>query len=370
MLYSINLKAQTMYLWVGETRRCEASSAVVGLTTNIGWNCDMPAISLSGVGLYRDVTINNYFKGTAIVKCTWQYKLYYNDTYKPANCTWYIACRDNPLVLSTSSLRLNSGGQGYITASLTYSNSYSSKARITYTSTNPSVASVSSDGLVTARQTGQAYITVYSSVSAEAKSCLVTVVENNVNYVSSVTVSPSVMRLGVGEKESLTASVLPSNARNKTVTWSSSDETCVTVSQTGEICAIKKGDATITATSNLTQTVSGTSIITVYEQPTKVSLSGEVLYKRISKTLKPQIFPEDAETTFSWTSSNPSVASIDDSGFITPLSPGETTITVHTKNGLETSAIFYVKELPTGLTKRDLKKRIQSIKALINETLN
>lgn len=66
--------------------------------------------------------------------------------------------------------------------------------------------------------------------------------------VTSVELDKNQLRLVVGTAETLTVSVLPNNATNKSVSWSSSDQGVATVSPTGVVSGVKNGNAIITAT--------------------------------------------------------------------------------------------------------------------------
>ncbi|HGF7732436.1 TPA: Ig domain-containing protein [Enterococcus faecium] len=63
---------------------------------------------------------------------------------------------------------------------------------------------------------------------------------------TSVTLNKTTLSLVTGANETLTATVLPANATNKNVTWSSSDSTIATVDTKGKVVAVKAGTATIT----------------------------------------------------------------------------------------------------------------------------
>ena len=63
-------------------------------------------------------------------------------------------------------------------------------------------------------------------------------------------------------------------------------------------------------------------------------------------TLKKTLTPEDAETSFTWISSKPSVATVSNKGKVTALKPGKAKITVKTDNGKKASAIITVKPVP------------------------
>ena len=81
--------------------------------------------------------------------------------------------------------------------------------------------------------------------------------------VTGITLSETTMSLDVGQSEQLTATVVPANATNANVDWSSSDETAATVSTTGEVTGIAPGSALITASSNDGSNVTQTVDVTV-----------------------------------------------------------------------------------------------------------
>jgi len=118
---------------------------------------------------------------------------------------------------------------------------------VTWTSSNPSVAAVT-DGVVTGRRAGTAVITVTARDGNRTDCCTVTVTEAPA-AVTGVTLDKSALRLAAGETAMLSASVQPVNAANKTLSWSSSDETVATVSG-GRVRALKAGTAAITVTAS------------------------------------------------------------------------------------------------------------------------
>lgn len=117
---------------------------------------------------------------------------------------------------------------------------------VTWTSSKPEVATVS-NGKVTAKAVGTTQ--VKAAVGALSATCTVTVKEQGQGTVAveSVTLSLSVLTLKEGESYTLTAVVLPENADDKTVVWTTSDSQVATVSN-GVVKAVKAGMAVITAT--------------------------------------------------------------------------------------------------------------------------
>lgn len=117
---------------------------------------------------------------------------------------------------------------------------------VSWKSSDEKVATVSSDGTVTGIGKGTATIT--ATVGTKKASCTVTVTARDKTVqVTSVSLSASSMTLTEGEQERLEATVYPSNATDKTVTWSCSDGSVLQVSNNGLITAKKAGTATVTA---------------------------------------------------------------------------------------------------------------------------
>ncbi len=120
---------------------------------------------------------------------------------------------------------------------------------ITWRSSDNTIATVDNNGLVTALKAGNTTITVTTEDGNKTASCKVTVKAKVIN-VTEVKLDQTEISRMESETKQLTVTVLPDNATDKTVTWSSSNNSIVTVSDSGLITAIKKGVATITVASN------------------------------------------------------------------------------------------------------------------------
>jgi hypothetical protein len=148
--------------------------------------------------------------------------------------------------------------------------------------------------------------------------------------------------LTVGDTDTLTATVTPGNATNKTVAWKSSDSTIATVDNTGLVTAVSEGTATITA-----ETVDGSKIasciVTIIIPVTSVTLNidADDLIMGEMDTLIATVAPSTATNkTVEWTSSDDSVATVDNTGKITTLREGTATITATTADGSKTASCF------------------------------
>ncbi len=120
--------------------------------------------------------------------------------------------------------------------------------RVIWTASNPDIASVDNAGLVTAVNPGVSFITATTSNGLQAL-CRVTVVPD-ITEVASISVNPDHLELYAGERKMLTATVLPADATDPSVTWRSSDWAVATVDINGMVLATGSGTATIYVSSS------------------------------------------------------------------------------------------------------------------------
>ena len=158
---------------------------------------------------------------------------------------------------------------------------------------------------------------------------------------------------GTGSSQTLTATVSPSNATNKTLTWSSSNTSVATVSN-GVVKAVGFGTATITAKSNNGKTASCKVTVNPI-QPTGIKATPETstLYGLNSTVkLSANVMPSNATNkAVTWSSRNTSVATVSSDGTVKAVGYGTTVITATTVNGLTSNCTINVKkEEVTSLT--------------------
>ncbi len=160
--------------------------------------------------------------------------------------------------------------------------------------------------------------------------------------VSSVTIDQASLTLRKGENSKLTATVLPENAADKSITWSSSSSSIVYVnSSTGEIEARRIGTATITATSKTNSSIKATCQVTVIEPlTTKLMITPSSVTMTIgdSRQFSLIVSPSDANPAVKWSVSDSSLAHIDENGQLTALAAGSVTVTATATDGSGISA--------------------------------
>ena len=238
--------------------------------------------------------------------------------------------------LSQQELVITEGETKQLTATVSPSNA--SVKDVRWKSSSTSVATVSSSGLVTAVSEGTTTITVTTEDGNKTATCKVTV-KKKVISVTGVSLDKTSILLMKGETSQLIATISPSNATNKNVSWRSSSTSIATVSSSGLITAVGGGTATITVT-----TEDGTKTATCQVE-VRVHVTGVSLDKtELSLTegdawrLTATVNPADAwNRNLSWKSSSTSVATVSSSGLVTAVSEGTATITVTTEDGSKTA---------------------------------
>ena len=227
--------------------------------------------------------------------------------------------RVESVTLNQTSVELQIGKTLQLDA--TVSPSTATNPDVSWSSSNASVASVSKSGLVTAVKEGSAKI--IAAADGKKAECAVTVRKDAI-AVSEVKLNKTELTLKAGEDETLTATVLPDNATDKKVTWESSDKSIATVSSSGKVKAVKKGEATITAKAG---DKTAQAKVTVLAPVAKITLSKVQMTLLIgeSKTLTATVSPADADLQepIKWTTSDPSVATVDENGKVTAVHLGE-----------------------------------------------
>ncbi len=231
--------------------------------------------------------------------------------------------------LNKSTMGLEYGASDTLTATV-YPVDADNK-NVTWDSSDTGVATVDASGNVDAVDYGTTTITVTTEDGGHTDTCEVTVIK----HVDGVTLNKETTSLYVGDEETLTATVSPSDASDKSVSWSSDNTDAATADSSGKVTAVGKGTATITATTvdgNFTDTCE----VTVMVHAASVSLDKSTMNLEYGAgdTLMATVYPVDADNkNVTWDSSDTGVATVDASGNVDAVDYGTTTITVTTEDG-------------------------------------
>lgn len=150
----------------------------------------------------------------------------------------------------------------------------------------------------------------------------------------------------IGETVQLTATVLPEDAHDKGLSWSTDDEDVAKVSETGFVTTVGNGTAIITVTTN-DQSKTASCTVTVSQYVTGITLdksSIDMLTGETATVCVSEITPTNAvDQTYTWSSSDTDVVTIDTDGVITAVAAGETTVIATANDGSEVFATCTVK---------------------------
>ncbi|MBO7511136.1 MAG: Ig-like domain-containing protein, partial [Bacteroidales bacterium] len=157
--------------------------------------------------------------------------------------------------------------------------------------------------------------------------------------VSQVIIDQDDFEMTVGESATLTAVVLPDDATDKTLVWSSSKEDVLMVSSAGKAMALSPGKAVVTAKAGNKTDFITITVVDNAVRVTGVSLDKTSIALKVgeSETLTATVAPADATNkNIIWTSSDEAVATVEN-GVVTGVSVGGATITVRTEDGNKTA---------------------------------
>ena len=218
-----------------------------------------------------------------------------------------------------------------------------------WTSSDTSIVTVR-NGIVTAIGKGTATITVYTT-NGKTATCTVTVTK----LVSHIVLDQTNVSIEKNETLILTASILPSDADNADLSWTSSNTAVVTV-ENGVLNACGKGTATITVST--ANGVSATCTVTVTVSASNISLNAETinLTQGDEFALTATVYPVDAnDKSIVWKSSAPSVVEVDSDGKLIAISTGIAIITAETSNGVVANCVITVSEIAINLDNNSIQ---------------
>jgi uncharacterized protein YjdB len=234
--------------------------------------------------------------------------------------------------------------------------SAATEIRVTWKSSNTKIATVSEDGEVSGIAGGTAIITCTTKDGGYSATCVLNVLE----AVSTISMNYQTYYLGVDKTVFLVATVSTPNASNKDVFWATSNSDIATVTQKGKVTGRKLGNVTITATALDGSEVEAFCEVQIVNPVESVTLNKTTISLLVGQTkkLKATVKPADASLKSArWTSSDPSVAIVDEDGEVIAIKAGSTTITSEASDNSGKKALCYVtvydRVSSTGITLQD-----------------
>lgn len=325
----VKLDKSTHDMFVGETFRISYTIAPSGASNaEVVWsssNNAVAAVDQSGLITAKGV-------GTTVIMVKTK------DGGFTALCTVNVGRVATAIKLDVTSLVLNAGEYYYLEATLTPADT--TDKTVMYESSDTKIAVVSKKGKITAKKAG-ACVVMAKTKSGSMAYCAITVMQG----VTGVQLSDNILEIPVGETYEMEANVLPKNASNKNVKWSSSNEEIFTVDEEGEIEGIGGGVAVLTCTTEEGGFMDY-CVVTVIEEVTTVQLDKNSYKLGLNSTYQLVATVSGERATNKdviWSSTDPDVVSVDDNGRITGLELGYATIMCEAADGSGASDICEVR---------------------------
>ena len=286
-------KTEHAFNTIGNTLTLKATVLPADATNkSVEWSSDKEDVAT----VDQNGTVKAIGNGTATITVTTK------DQGKTASCAITVAQWVTGITLNQTTLTLNEGADATLTVTCTPDDADDKSVK--WTSSSTSVAIVDNVGKVTAISKGTAAITATANDgSGKTATCSVTVNR----LVTSITLNKSSASVYNGKTITLTATVNPSTASDKSVIWSSSDTSVATVSSSGVVTGKTRGTTTITATAKDGSGVKATCNVEVKQYVTSITLSKTSLSLNEGQehTLSAAVSPDNAnDKTYTWSSSD------------------------------------------------------------------
>ena len=279
-----------------------------------------------------DGTVIGHKKGNATITAT-----YTADKNIKAECQIVVTkkIKLKSVSVSPKKVTLKEGEKKTVVA--TVSPASVSNPKVTWKSSKPKVASVNSNGQITAKKKGNATITAVSKMDSSKKASIKVTVKKNNEIVStiiplSVTANPSEFNMYVGQKKKINITTGAKNYKFK-----SSNKKIVTIDTDGTITGQKVGTTIITATHNADSKLTARITINVSEKKNvkKVQITALEGSIEVGDSIKlgVDVQPTDASNKgITWSSSDNKIASVSKNGKVTGKSKGNVKITATSKS--------------------------------------
>ena len=236
---SVSISKPSLNMLEGETESLSATvlpdNANNKKTTWKSSNAEIVSVDNSG-------RVSAHKPGSATITVTTE------DGNKTASCSVTVTAKTisvTAVELDKKDLTLIEGDTETLKA--TVSPADATNPEVTWESDKTDIATVDSDGKVTAVKAGTATITVSTDDGAKTATCKITVQASNIP-VTGISLNLTTLQLTAGNSQTLTATVQPANATNKNITWGSSKPSVATVDSNGKITAVAPGNTQIIVT--------------------------------------------------------------------------------------------------------------------------
>lgn len=256
--------------------------------------------------------------------------------------------------LSDTNLTLRPSAKHQLYATIMPENA--TNKNIIWRTSDDTIASVDENGLVTVKTTGRVVIT---AVSAEDEKIKATCEINSIIPVTGINIKNKTIYMNVGGTDKIDYEILPANANDKKVTFTSTNPSVATVDANGNLKGINQGMAVI-----LVRTDSGHleyATVFVTQQATDIIIDAKDVFLKSGQTydVKVTYIPAgSASTRILWESTNLNVVTVDQNGKLTAKDPGTAIVIARTETGRTAFINVHVVKGLTGITITPLEKEL------------
>lgn len=290
------------------------------ITLLVNWNSSAPAVAtVNATGLVTGISA-----GSATLSATM-------GAIKQTTTVTVTAPTISFVTVSPDGLTLPIGiNQQYVaTANYTDGTSQDLVNGVTWSSTSTSVTTINSSGLATT--VGAGSTTIQAKVGTFTDTATLTVVAA---HLTGISVSPSTSSIAAGTREQFTATGTFDDGSTQlltSVTWSSSAPSVATVNSLGLTTGVATGTANISAASgsvigSAALTITGASLVSIVITPANSSMPVGATKQFVATGSFSDSSTQDLTASVSWSSLNPSIATINNAGLVTSIASGTTKI--------------------------------------------
>lgn len=340
---SVSLSSKNFVMDMGSTQQLTPTILPSNATSKVlQWASSNPNVAtINSIGV---ITTKSAGSCTITAKAI-------DGTGKYATCTVTVIQPATGVSISDSFSTMEVGSTK--TVSATVSPASATNKIVQWTSSNTAIATVSSRGVVTAKAPGTCTIKATTKDGTNISSSFNVTVKGTDVPVKIISMLNKT--LNEGESTEVSMAVLPSNATRKDVTYTTSNSSVAKVSQNGIITAVSKGSCTIYATANDGSGIKGSCTVTVKRLVTNVALNAHSVSWNVGRSAHfyPTVTPDSASNVnVKYTSSNSSVATVDNNGLLTAVSAGSCIITCKAVDGSGAydTCVVTVKQPVTNIT--------------------
>ena len=335
---SVSLSKNSLTMYAGDSHTLTATVLPEDATDkSLKWSSSNNSVAT--VDANGTVKAIGYGKATITATCA-------SNSAIKATCEINVYARCTGVEISATSAQLYIGDSFTLTArTLPLS---TTDGQIQWSVSNESVIKRNADGTIVATGAGTADVIAKSVDGGHIAKCTVTVKEKIV--AESVTLDKQSLTMYAGDSFNLTATVLPTDAFDKSLNWASSDNSVATVDANGTVKAVSYGKATITVSCAANTAIKATCDVNVFEHSTGVEMSATNAELTIGKSFMLTANTLPLNTTdgqIQWSVSDESIISRSADGTILALAEGVAEVIAKSVDGGHTAkCIVTVKTIP------------------------